>query len=449
MTTRILQRHDASTSIALVCFAALALGWPGGSTAEDWPEWRGEGRRGVWECENVIEEFAPEGLDFKWRAPIRGGYSGPAVAEGRVFITDYQRIQANRGVERAVALQADTGAVIWNDEWTTQYRGLNRGVGPRATPTVDGDRVYVLGAMGMLRCLSSATGELIWKLDFVEDLGAELPIWGVCSSPIVDGDRLICFLPGAPKGMVGAFDKFTGEPVWRSLKYVDQIGYSQPVIYDAGGARQLVVWHPESVTALMPETGETIWEAPFKVRSGLTIAQPVIDGDLLFVSSFYNGPMMLQLDSAERRVRPLWRGTSTSETKTEGLHALMTTPVLRDGYIYGICSYGQLRCLDARTGRRLWETTEATEHARWATAFLVRNGERYFINNDQGELIIARLTPEGYEEISRTHLIDPTTPESGVRKSGGPVNWSHPAYADGHIFARNDREIVCASLVKE
>ena len=133
---------------------------------------------------------------------------------------------------------------------------------------------------------------------------------------------------------------------------------------------------------------------------------------------------------------------------TDGLHALVTTPVIQGDYVYGICSYGQLRCLNAKTGERVWETLDATkEQARWASGFLVRNGDRFFINNDRGELIIAKLSPERYEEISRTKLLKPTS-RSGNRRELGAVNWSHPAYANRHIFARNDEEIISVSLSK-
>ena len=145
----------------------------------------------------------------------------------------------------------------------------------------------------------------------------------------------------------------------------------------------------------------------------------------------------------------VWKGASDSAIDTDGLHALMSAPVIGGDYIYGICSYGQLRCLRLSSGERVWETQAVTgERARNASAFMVRNGDRYFINNDRGELVIARLTPTGYEEISRTFLIRPTS-KPGARRALGAVNWSHPAYAQRHIFARNDEEIICASLAAE
>ena len=146
--------------------------------------------------------------------------------------------------------------------------------------------------------------------------------------------------------------------------------------------------------------------------------------------------------------RVLWRGSSTSEISTDKLHAVTTAPIIQGDYIYGICSYGQLRGLDARTGERLWESQAVTvERARWASAQLVQYGDRVFITNDRGELILARLTPTGYEEISRTPLLKPTTNPRGRRKLGA-VNWTSPAYANRRIYVRNDEELIAVSLAQ-
>ena len=148
----------------------------------------------------------------------------------------------------------------------------------------------------------------------------------------------------------------------------------------------------------------------------------------------------------------LWKGKSRSELpgETDTIHAMVTTPLIIDDYVYGVDSYGELRGLDARTGERLWMSPDMTAQARWSTAFLVRHGDRYFVNNDEGDLISAQFTPTGYVEQSRTRLIEPTA-SSGTRTPHGSiaeriVNWSHPAYANGHIVHRNDKQIIRASL---
>jgi len=198
---------------------------------------------------------------------------------------------------------------------------------------------------------------------------------------------------------------------------------------------------------LDPDTGRLFWEVPFKVA--LSVATPVQSRRYLLVSSFYNGSLLLELDDHRPAAKVVWKGQSQSEINTDGLHAAVTTPAILRDSIYGICSYGQFRCLDLRTGKRLWETLEITgEKARWASGFLVRNGERFFINNDHGELIIAKLSPLGCQQMARTQLIRPTSQPNSRRQGVAAVNWSHPAYANRHIFARNDEEILCASLEK-
>jgi outer membrane protein assembly factor BamB len=155
---------------------------------------------------------------------------------------------------------------------------------------------------------------------------------------------------------------------------------------------------------------------------------------------------MFTLDAAKPDATMLWKGASESEIKTDGLHSLISTPVIDGDYIYGVCSYGQFRCLNAKTGERIWETMAVTkENARWSMAHIVKYKDRYLINNDKGELIIARLSPKGYEEISRTQLIKPTS-NSGNKRELGVVQWSHPAYANGFIIIRNDEEILSAAL---
>ena len=235
------------------------------------------------------------------------------------------------------------------------------------------------------------------------------------------------------------------------------MGYAQPVLFEAGGVRQLIIWHPSALSSLDPRTGKVYWEELWEARAGMTVATPVRSGNYLFLSQFYGGSMMMKLDPSRPSASLVWKrkGRSEQPEDTDSLHALITTPVFEDGLIFGVCSYGQFRCLDASSGDRIWESLDLIELGRWGTAFLVRNGDRYFVNNDLGDLIIARFDEKGYHEIDRTGLIEPTAnsafgsrPGSRRRLSDRIVNWSHPAYANGHIVARNDGVILSASLKK-
>ena len=176
----------------------------------------------------------------------------------------------------------------------------------------------------------------------------------------------------------------------------------------------------------------------------MTIDTPRKLGGLLFFTCFYNGSLMLRLDAARPVATALWRTEKDSEKNTTHLNAVMCTPFLEQGYIYGVCSYGQLRCLKADTGERVWETFQATtagEPVRWANAFIVKNANRFFLFNEKGDLIIANLSPRGYEELSRAHLLEPTN-----TAAGRDVLWSHPAFANRHVYARNDKELICVDL---
>jgi outer membrane protein assembly factor BamB len=442
-----------SRIVSVTCTAVVVALATATLVADDWPEIRGKGRLGVWTETGIVDRFPDAGLPVLWRTPVRAGFAGPAVAAGRVFLMDYIETQKPRGNERALALDEKTGKVLWTQEWAVDYRGISYGIGPRATPTVDGDRVYFAGADGKLLCLRAATGDILWRKDYVADYGADRSKWafdwGFSSSPIVEGALVIALVGGRDSSKVVAFDKVTGKEAWRALGSDTELGVAQPIVVTAGGVRQLIVWYPGAVASLNPATGKMFWEQPYKVGASMTVATPVVNGPFLFFTNFYDGPLMLSLDDHQPTATVLWKGESDNEIQTDGLHSTIATPAILGDYIYGICSYGQFRCLRMKTGERVWETQALTrERVRWASGIIVRNGDRLFVNNDRGELIIVKPGPEGYQEVSRTELLKPTSPP-GNRRALVTVNWSHPAYANKHIYARNDEEIICASLAQD
>ena len=446
MTTR-----PTLTRLMIPLIFTTAVGAAAPTAADDWHQWRGVDRLGVWHETGILEQFPNEGLQVLWRVPIGSGYAGPAVADGRVFVLDWVEDPQTRtldGTERLIALDESTGSVLWTYEWHTSYRMLmqTNAIGPRATPTVDGDRVYVVGATGILVCLDVATGKPLWQTNYVTDYNTSVTPWGVTSAPLVDGHRLIAIVGGEPDALVVAFDKRTGAEVWRSLRVQSDAGYGQPIIYEAGGARQLIVWHPSALSSLDPETGDIFWEQPWDAPYGMTVATPVKSGSYLMVSQLYNGSLMMRLNSDRPTAHLLWQGSSRSfePGETDGLHSTATTPIIQGDHVYGVGSQGELRSLNARTGDRLWMSTAMTAQELYTTAFMVQHRDRFFVNNDEGDLIIARFTPDGYVEVDRTHLIDATS-EAGYG-SERRVNWVHPAYANRHVVQRNDHEIIRASL---
>lgn len=448
---------------ATPAFVALALGFvtpapaPAAAPTLDWPQWLGPERDGVWREKGLIEKFAASGPKVLWRAPLSTGYSGPAVAGDRVYVMDRERAvgpdgkplrptrQGIPGKERVLCLGTADGKLLWKHEYDCPYK-VSYGSGPRTTPLVRDGRVYTLGAMGDLRCLDAATGEVRWSRNFVQDFRADVPVWGWAAHPLLDGDLLYCVVGGEGSAVV-AFHKDTGKEVWRALKS-EEVGYSPPMIYEAGGTRQLIVWLSESVNGLDPATGKVYWTQAYPLkgmpqRPAVNIITVRRLDDLLFVSTYYHGPMMLRLAADKPAASVLWVGKSDNPEKPDGLHALMATPVFKDGYLYGVCANGELRCLDAKTGKQLWETYAATggKKTDCGTAFLVPQGARFVLFNDQGELIFAELTPKGYKEIDRARILEPVQ-----AARGRSVVWSHPAFAHRCVFARNDKEMVCVSL---
>lgn len=449
----------AFLSVALGAIVLTSISAPS-AMADDWPEWLGPRRDGIWRETGIIDAFPAAGARVRWRTPIGAGYAGPAVARGRVYVMDrvlesgvrlpddpFQR-GALPGFERLLCLEEATGKLLWKHEYAVSYT-VSYPSGPRVTPLVRDGRVYTLGAEGHVFALDAEKGIVLWTKSLREAYGVETPLWGFAATPLLDGNKLI-LLPGGKGTTVVALDRETGKELWRALE-AREPGYAPPVIVEAGGRRQLIVWHPDALASLDPETGAPHWSVPFNVQSALTIATPRQEGDLLLVTSFYNGPLLVRLGKEAPSAEVVWRGTSSSEKKTDKLHAIMSTPFIADGHIYGVCSYGQLRCLELATGARVWETLQATGatgerggiNDRWANAFLVRQGGRVWIANERGDLILARLTPAGYEELTRAHVIEPTN-----RAQNRDVVWAHPAFANRSAYLRNDKEVVCVSLAQ-
>jgi outer membrane protein assembly factor BamB len=431
---------------------------PAAAGADDWPQWMGPQRDGVWRESGILETFPEAGPKIRWRTKVGGGYAGPAVAQGRVFITDRSLKEGSadpaspfeRGstpaTERVLCLDDADGSIVWKHEYDCPYT-VSYPAGPRCTPTVDGDRVYTLGSEGHLFCLGVEKGDVLWSKQFLKDFGLKgSPVWGFAAHPLVDGDRLICLVGGQGTTVV-AFNKHTGEELWRAIDSFSAHGpgYCPPQIFEVGGTRQLIVFHPAGVTSLEPGSGKVIWNYDWEIQNGLSVPMPRLSRNELFLTAFYDGSLMLRLNEKGDGVEKVWQRKGRSERNTDALHSIMPTPWFEDGLIFGIDSYGELRCLDATSGDRLWQSYEPTagKSERWANAFLVRQGDRFFLANEKGDLIIARLDRDGYHELSRAHLIEPTG-SAQQRK----VVWSHPAFANRNVYLRNDEEIVSASLAK-
>ena len=419
------------------------------ASGEDWPQWMGENRDGVYSETGLVDSIPESGLPVKWRVPVELGYAGPAVANNRVFVSDY-KLETGKitngpgtrdgltGKERTTCFDAASGEMLWRYEYSRPYK-ISYPSGPRCTPTVDGDRVYALGAEGDLVCLNAESGDLLWKMQLAEKYEVEAPIWGYAAHPLVYGDLLIT-LAGGENSLVVALNKKSGEPVWEALS-AESIGYCPPSIVKLADVDTLLVWHPKALNALDPKNGSLKWDFPLAPRYEMSIAAPQLLDGMLFASGIGQTCAMVKLDEQGKPSETVWGGKSK-----HGVYSANATALFESDAIYGSdCDTGMYIAVNPKDGKRFWQTFELTtggkNRASHGTAFTVRNGDKHLIFTETGDLVIAKLSPEGFEERGRMHVLEPTG-----ECFGRAVVWSHPAFANRHMFARNDKELVCVDL---
>jgi outer membrane protein assembly factor BamB len=413
-------------------------------SADDWPQWRGPERDGVWRESGTITEFSSNKMKPDWSTPVGAGYSGPTVIGDRVYLTSY--LEEPEQVEQVHCVDRLTGKEIWKYAYPCEYMKIGYPLGPRAAVAISEGRAYALGTMGNLHCLDATTGKVLWKKDFVADYGVNIQVWGVAASPLVDEARVYLQVGGEPDAAVVAFDKNTGKEVWRALD--GRASYSAPKFIEQGGRKLLLVWTGDWFATLEPKTGAVVWKDVFKpAKMVINVGDAVVDKATgrIFFSSFYDGSYLYEMNHDTMKLDLLWSRRGRSEMNTDALHSIIMTPVIRGNYVYGLDSHGEFRCLDMETGDRVWSEETIVEKGRWGTAFFVQQGELTWIFTEKGELIIGMLSPEGFERISSTQLIEPTT---FLPRRNGNILWSHPAYAHKHIFVRNDRELISVDLSK-
>jgi outer membrane protein assembly factor BamB len=421
--------------VAIVCSAQSLL------QAEDWPQWRGPNRDGVWSETGVVEKFAAKRLEPKWRVPIGSGYTGPTVANGLVYVMDRQT--EPKQIERVLCFDSATGEQKWVQAYDCVYKNVGYEAGPRASVTIDHGRAYALGSMGHLHCYDAKTGVVLWTRDCGDLYDIDMPIWGIAAAPLIYQNLVIVHI-GGKNACVVALNKQTGDEVWKALD--DRGQYSSPVLIKQGDQDVVLVWTGDSIAGLGAADGKVFWRIAWKPRNmPIGVPTPVISKDRALFVSFYDGTTLLKLSQTHPAAEILWQRVGRSERDTDALQGIISTPVIQGDYIYGVDSYGELRCLDLKTGDRVWEDLTGVPKARWSTIHFVKNRERYWMFNERGELLIATLSPDGFHEISRTKVLEPTTAQLSLR---GGVCWSHPAFAERCLFARNDQELVCVDLAE-
>jgi outer membrane protein assembly factor BamB len=369
-----------------------------------------------------LTEWPSDGPRQLWQAKLSSGFSSVAVVDGRVFTQTKEKDQ-----EVVVCLDAATGQDIWRYRCDCDYSahktftggGMPASrTGPRATPAVNGDRVYALGATGTLLCLEAKTGKKVWQQDLLKLAGRDCPTHGYCGSPLVVGDR-VYVEPGGPKGKsIAALDKKDGHVVWQALD--DPIGQSSPIWAEVGGAPQVIFFTGAGAVGVAPADGQVLWRHPWKTTPLIHIATPLYaDGQVLISSDYGTGGAVFRI-TEKGRPETVWN------KKTMQNH--LSTSVLYEGHLYGV-SEGRLRCVDFRTGEVKWDKLGLGRG--WV---IVADGH-LIAQGDHGELFLAKASPTKYTEVSRCEVLD-----------RDKLTWSAPVVSGGRLFIRNENALLALDL---
>ncbi|MBN1866038.1 PQQ-like beta-propeller repeat protein [Candidatus Sumerlaeota bacterium] len=396
-------------TIFLSCLAASsALG-------DDWSQWRGPNRDGISQESGLLASWPPGGPQEVWRVDLGEGYSCMSVSEGRVF-TMFQR----DGSQWLIALDEKTGDRLWRIRMGPAYDNKN-GSGPRSTPTVEGTRVYAFDALGDLVCADTATGKEIWRCQTLTEFGAKNLAWAVSMSPLVDGEKLLANVGESNGSSIVAFDKNNGKVIWKALD--DMAGYSSPMEHKMGDKREIVFFAGTGALGLNPENGELLWRFPWKTSYDVHSATPILQDDLVFISSAYDvGCALLRIDldaAPDARVKEVWR--------SRVMRSHFGTPILVDGYLYGFDN-GTFRCVEFMTGESKWELKGFQKGS------LVIAGGMSCVLGERGRLALAKLTPEACEIVSE------------VEGLVGPKCWTMPVVANGRLYIRDESKLLCLDV---
>jgi len=385
--------------------------------AADWPQWLGPRRDG-----SSPEIVAPWKQSPKtlWTQSVGEGHSAPIVAGGKVFV--FTKV-ADKDDEQVEAFDAATGKPLWRQSCQRgAFKGLF-GNGPRGTPTVAGGKVYTFGITGVLTCLSADYGAHVWHVDTLKEYKAANLFFGVSCSPLVDGDLVLVNVGGQGASIV-AFDKNTGKEVWKALD--DKASYSSPIAIGAGDQRQLVFLTAKGLVGLAPKDGKTLWQFPFQDAINESSTTPVLVGDTLIGSSITLGSVGLKLDGDK----------VTKQWLNPDLSCYFSTPVaVGKDQLYMVtgsilAKQAMLHCVDPATGKKLWTRKDkvGTYHAT-----LLRTGDnKLLLLEESGNLILMDPNPKQYRELARAKICGNT--------------WAHPALANGRLYVRDGKELVCVQM---
>jgi outer membrane protein assembly factor BamB len=373
---------------------------------DDWPVWRGPDRNGI----SKETGWNPKGAKTLWTKELGVGYSSVSVKDGKLYTMGHESTDDKTGKDVVYCFDARSGEKIWNYSYPCQTGQFK---GPRATPVIDGDRVYTVSQEGLVICFDAASGKINWQTRVLKETGNTNIKWGVSSSAVIEGDLILLNIGDA--GV--AIDKNSGAVKWKS---VGAPSYASPVVFDHQGKRVAAIFSATGLQVVDVETGKKIDSFEWKTSYDVNGADPVIIGDRIFISSGYNHGCAL-LDFSSGKLKKVW--------ETDVLKNHFSSSVYMDGYIYGVDGQtkkdGFLRCISAADGSERWSTPIGF-------GSLIAAGDKLIVLDEAGGLHIAEASPEKYKVIS--------TVATGLEK----LCWTPPALADGMIYCRNDKGTLVA-----
>lgn len=391
------------------------------AVASDWPQWRGPNRDGISTETGWSTAWPKEGLKQVWKAEVGAGYGTVSVAKGRLYV-----MGNTADKDTLYCLDAGTGKQVWQYTYDCAAKDPNGYHGTRCTPTVDGELVFGTSRHGHLFCLSTADGKLKWSKEFGKDFGSKTPTWGFSLSPLVEGDLLIVET-GGPEASIVAFNKKTGEQVWKSGSA--PAAYSSPIAYTLNGERCVAVFSAQGATGRRLSDGKELWSFPWKTSYDVNAATPIIDGSKVFVSSGYGVGCGLY-DISANPPKELW--------KNKNMRNHVNSCVLWKGHLYGF-DEGSLKCLDFATGEVKWS------EGKYGKGSLMIADGKLLLYGEKGQLGLAELSPEAYKEMAFVQALE-------VRSSypGGAAKqtWAAPVLANGKIYCRSQDDLVCLDVKK-
>ncbi len=383
-------------------------------TASGSHQYLGADRSGDYGKAGILTRWPPSGPKKLWQIKVGEGYSAPVVADGRLYLLT---LENNEDVVRCV--DAATGQEKWKRAYDGAYKN-KFGNGPRATPLIDGNRLYTLGGKGHLHCWDARSGKIIWRTNILKRFGAKNLRWGVSCSPLIEGNYLYVNT-GGPGASLVALHKETGKVLWKSQS--DTAGYASPQSVTIGAQRQIVFFTKEGLVSVDPTKGNVFWRYPWKTHAGVNAAMPRFVGTRFLVSTGYGTGCAL-VDVSRDRPRELW--------KSKELASHITTPIIHQGHAFGFdgkTGSGQciLKCIDLKTGRKTW----GKRGFRGGQLILV--DEHLIILSQPGELILAEARADRYVEKGRVQVL------SGKC-------WTVPVLADGRLFVRNEKVLIALDV---